>query len=114
VFVPLAEDEHGEDKGLWEPRPDEKFYVLVFGSQSQPKIARLTHTWVTFVRVKQHGEAQGAEIDYHIISWLPTTLEVRTFRFRVEPGYNLHLYETLQTVLKGVGARPAHPSGADA
>jgi hypothetical protein len=87
-------------KGLWEPRPDEKFYVLIFGSQSQPKIARLTHTWVTFVRVQQHGEAPAAEIDYHTISWLPATLDVRTWSFHVEQGYNLHLHETLQTVLK--------------
>jgi hypothetical protein len=87
-------------KGLWDPRPDEKFYVLVFGSQSTPKIARLTHTWAVFVRVQQHCEAPAAGIDYHVISWLPTTLEVHPWYFRVEQGYNLRLDETFQTVLK--------------
>jgi hypothetical protein len=87
-------------KGQWEPRPDEKFYVLIFGSQSKPKIPRLTHTWATFVRVQQHGAAQGAEIEHHTISWLPATLEIHLLDFHVEKGYKLHLHETFQTVLK--------------
>src|SRR5262245_37205047 len=73
-------------KGLWDPRPDEKYYVLIFGSQSQPKIARLTHTWATFVRVQQHGEAQGAEIDEHTISWLPTTLDLKQAKIPSSQG----------------------------
>jgi hypothetical protein len=86
--------------GTWEPRPDEKFYLILFGSQSIPKIARKTHTWGVIVRVHSRGEGQEAEIESHTISWLPASLKIRIFRFDVEPGVNLGLHETIRFVLK--------------
>lgn len=89
-----------DTRGMWEPRPDEKFYILIFGSQSKPKVASRTHTWLVVVRAPQHGEIQGPEIEYHTISWLPITTEVHPLTFRVEKGVNWSLHETLQIVLK--------------
>ncbi len=89
-----------DTRGMWEPRPDEKFYILVFGSQSKPKVARRTHTWVVLVRAQQHGGVPGPEIEYHTISWLPITTEVHPLKFQVEKGVNWSLAETLQIVLK--------------
>ncbi len=86
--------------GMWEPRPDEKYYLIVFGAQSTPKVARKTHTWGTIVRVRRKGEDQNAEIESHTISWLPATLKIRVFRFDVEPGIDLGLHETIRFALK--------------
>jgi hypothetical protein len=87
-------------RGMWEPRPDEKFYVLIFGSQSKPKIAGWTHSWAALVRVQQHGGSQGLEIESFTMSWLPATLEIHPWRFQVEKGHNFRLLETIQFVLK--------------
>jgi hypothetical protein len=29
---------------------DEFYYVMIFGSQSKPKLLQYTHTWATFIR----------------------------------------------------------------
>ena len=36
-------------------RGGEFYYVLIFGSQSSPKLLRYTHTWATFVRAVGEG-----------------------------------------------------------
>jgi len=80
-----------------EPVPDgERYFLLLFGSQSIPKQAVLTHTWATAVRVSADGNAEA--IEANTISWMPRTLEIRPFRFFVEPGVNLDLPTTLQLV----------------
>jgi hypothetical protein len=77
----------------------EFYYVMVFGSQSQPKQLRYTHTWATFVKATGEGTDPNAyAIEYNTISWLPKTLDVKVFRPWAEPGVNLDLYQTLQTV----------------
>ncbi|WP_152049408.1 hypothetical protein [Tautonia marina] len=78
---------------------DEQFYVLIFGSQSRPKLLRYTHTWATFVRAEGEGpDPAGWQIQHHTISWLPATLDVKVWNPRPEPGINLDLYETIATV----------------
>ena len=39
----------GETKG------DEFYYVMIFGSQSKPKLLQYTHTWATFIRAVGEG-----------------------------------------------------------
>ena len=81
-----------------EPVPDgEKYYLLLFGSQSVPKRAVLTHTWATVVRVDSPGTA-GSAFKAHTISWMPRALAIHPFRFHVEPGVNLDLAETMALV----------------
>jgi len=78
-----------------EPVPaDERYFLLLFGSESQPKRAVLTHTWATVVRVP----ADGGAIESHTISWMPKTLKIRPFAFQVEPGVNLDLPATMKLV----------------
>jgi hypothetical protein len=77
----------------------ERYYVLIFGSQSQPKRLRYTHTWATFIRAVGEGsDPNGYTLYHHTISWLPQTLEVRVWAPFPEPGVNLDLYETLRAV----------------
>ena len=74
-------------------------YVLIFGSQSQPKQLRYTHTWATFIRAVGEGpDPNGYTLDHHTISWLPQSLEVRVWSPFPEPGVNLDLYESLRAV----------------
>jgi hypothetical protein len=80
--------------------PGERYYLLVFGSQSIPKVPRYTHTWVTAVRVPA-GDVAGTQsgIEAHTISWMPATLSIRPWRFRVEPGVNLDLHTSMREML---------------
>ncbi len=78
----------------------EQCYLLIFGSQSAPKILKYTHTWATAVRVVW-DDANPARytIEQHTLSWLPASLNVRVLALRPEKGVNLDLYQTLNFVL---------------
>jgi hypothetical protein len=77
----------------------ERYYVLIFGSQSHPKLLRYTHTWATFVRaVGDEANPDRCTLYQHTISWLPETLAVRVWSPFPEPGVNLDLYQTLRAV----------------
>ena len=88
----------------WESdaRAEERYYIIIFGSQSTPRLARYTHTWATFV--KASGEGPDSCM-YHIdevftISWLPANLKVRALRLWAQQGVNLDLGTTLAYVLQ--------------
>jgi hypothetical protein len=77
----------------------ERYYILVFGSESHPKLLRYTHTWATFVKAVGEGENPDNWVVYaHTISWLPRTLNVRVWSPFPEPGVNLDLYQSLAAV----------------
>ncbi len=78
---------------------DEYCFAMIFGSESQPKRLRYTHTWVTLVRATGEGPDLNAyNLELSTISWLPQTLEVSVLRPWPEPGVNLDLYKTLDAV----------------
>jgi hypothetical protein len=80
-------------------RANERYYVLIFGSQSHPKLLKYTHTWATFVRaVGDEFDPDRCMLYQHTISWLPRTLNVRVWSPCPEPGVNLDLYQTLRVV----------------
>ena len=80
-------------------RGAERYYTMIFGSQSSPKLLRYTHTWATFIRVVGEGDdPNGYQVYQHTISWLPASLEVRTLALLPETGVNLDLYATLDAV----------------
>ena len=88
----------------WEPvaRGKERYYIIIFGSQSTPRLPRYTHTWATFVKASGEGPDSST---YHIdevftISWLPADLVVRSLRLRAQEGVNLDLEATLAYVLQ--------------
>ncbi|HEY2156793.1 MAG TPA: hypothetical protein VGH33_14275, partial [Isosphaeraceae bacterium] len=60
---------------------------------------RYTHTWATFIRVVGEGDdPRGYQVFQHTISWLPSSLVVRTWSPVPEEGVNLDLYATLDAV----------------
>ena len=73
----------------------ERYYGMVFGAQSHPKLARFTHSWVTVVKVPAGGVPEA-----HTISWMPATLNIRTLRPCVEPGVNLDLHASIVDCLR--------------
>jgi hypothetical protein len=77
--------------------PNEKYYALVFGSQRVAYLRpALTHTWVVSVRATWSDGCAEPQLDVHHISWLPATLDIAAYRFRVEPPVNLPLHETIR------------------
>ena len=72
--------------------PGEHYYLLIFGSQTTPKIPRFTHTWVTFVRVP----CPGAPAEQHTISWMPAKLFINTFQPFTEQGVNLSMTRSIE------------------
>jgi hypothetical protein len=74
--------------------PGERFYAIVYASQTVPRRPPYSHTWATVVRVVDHpGRAPSIEAD--TISWLPATLNIKPLRTRVEPGVNLGMHESI-------------------
>jgi hypothetical protein len=79
----------------------ERYYSMIFGSQSSPKLLRYTHTWPTFIRVVGEGDDPSAyQVFPHTIICLPASLNVRTWSPLPEKGVNLDLYATLDAVFK--------------
>jgi hypothetical protein len=84
--------------------PGERYYLLVFGAQTTPKLPRYTHTWVTFVRVPAPCPGRPPAVEPHSISWMPATLAIRPWQFTIEPGVNLDLDASVRMAL-GKGER---------
>jgi hypothetical protein len=62
-------------------------------------LLRLTHSWITFLRVSgESGDPDASWVGHHTISWLPATLDVKVWSPTPEPGVNLDLYQTLGIV----------------
>jgi hypothetical protein len=80
--------------------PGERYFLLVFGSQSTPKRPKYTHSWATVVKVTGCDGPEAPFVEEHTISWLPATLDVRPFSFCVEPGANLALHVTIEEMLR--------------
>jgi hypothetical protein len=74
---------------------DERFYVVVFASQSVPRRPAYSHTWATVVRAVERP-GQCPSLQAHTISWLPATLEIHPLDLCVERGVNLGLQETIK------------------
>jgi hypothetical protein len=83
-----------------EAPPGERYFVLVFGSQSTPKRPKYTHSWATVVKVSDCGASGAPTIEEHTISWMPASLDIRPLSFRVEPGTNLPLRFTIEELLR--------------
>jgi hypothetical protein len=80
--------------------PGERYFLLIFSSQSTPKRARYTHTWASVVKVTGCDGPGTLPIEEQTVSWLPVTLNVRPLSFRVEQGVNLPLHFTIEEVLR--------------
>jgi hypothetical protein len=78
----------------------ESYYVLVFASQSHPKLPRYTHTWATFVRAVGEGaDPDSYSLQSHTVSWLSAAIAIRPWDPRPEAGVNLDLHRTIAAVM---------------
>src|SRR4051812_20251337 len=76
------------------------FYVIIFGSEDDPKHLKYSHTFATFIRASGGGgDPSGYCVTSHTISWLPRSLDVRINQVHPEPGVNLGLDDTIRFVM---------------
>ena len=80
--------------------PGERFFVLVFGSQTKILHPKYTHSWATVVKVSGCDQPGTPKIEEQTISWMPATLNIRVFSPCVEPGTNLALHFTIEEMLR--------------
>lgn len=79
--------------------PGERYYLLVFGSQTTPRVPRYTHTWATVVKTLEAPGCAPQVAEVHTISWMPADLDIQPWQFTPEPGRNLGLHETIRMAL---------------
>lgn len=82
-----------------DPVPGEQYYMLVFGSDTTPRVPRYTHTWATVVKTVETPGCATQIAEAHTISWMPATLKIHPWQFTPEPGRNLALDETIRSAL---------------
>jgi len=76
---------------------NERYYMIVFGSQAEPNLPRFSHTFAAFAKVNSDGkDAKKDKIEISTISWLPATLNIMPLRLKPEEGKNFGLAETLK------------------
>jgi hypothetical protein len=80
--------------------PGERYFVLIFGSQSTPKRPKYTHSWATVARVTGCDGPRGPAVEELTISWMPESLDIQPLSFKVEPGKNLDLHFTIEEMLR--------------
>jgi hypothetical protein len=80
--------------------PGERYFVLIFGSQSTPLQPKYTHTWATVAKVTGCDGPGAPTVEEHTISWMPASLDIHPWSFRVEPGTNLPLNFTIEEMLR--------------
>jgi hypothetical protein len=73
-----------------------RYYMILFGGQSERFRPRTAHTWATYVKA-----VPGAPLEEFTISWLPASMDVRPSRLRAEPGINVPLHRTLELMTDG-------------
>ena len=83
-----------------EAPPGERYFVLVFGSQSTPERPKYTHSWATVVKVAGCDGPGAPTVEEYTISWMPASLDIRPWTFRVELGANLALHFTIEEMLR--------------
>ena len=82
-----------------DPAPGERYFLLVFGSETTPRVPRYTHTWATVVKTLEVPGCEPQVAEVHTISWMPADLVIHPWRFTPEPGRNLELHETVRMAL---------------
>ena len=76
-------------------RGSTNYYMIMFAVQSEPNVARLSHTFAAFVRAAGPEANPSAQLDVQTISWMPRSLEIEPLRMFPTQGVNLNLAETL-------------------
>ncbi|MCI0699610.1 MAG: hypothetical protein L0241_00795 [Planctomycetia bacterium] len=88
--------------------PDERYFLLLWGSDDATGRPAYVHTWATLIRIRTSDVGQcgtvtpgciDSALDVHTISWLPTKIEIDQLNFRVEPGANFELHASIKNSL---------------
>ena len=79
--------------------PNVRYFVLLFGSQSRPPVPRFVHSWSTVVKATTQPGSTQPELEVNTISWYPTSEVIHPWWFRIQPGTNLELHETIKRVI---------------
>ena len=80
--------------------PNERYYLILFGSQDWTRRPAYTHTWATLVRATETPGCSETALEVHTISWLPAKLDIDGLSRKVEPGHNFTLEETIRNSLR--------------
>src|SRR5260370_9267815 len=98
--------------------------MLMFAQQTEPNVARRSHTFAMFVRASGPEADPNAQIDVQTISWMPHNMKIEPLRMNPQPGANFSLADTLAwgrsfggsttmggqyATTKELSARPARP-----
>lgn len=75
----------------------EKYFVIVFGSQTVPPDPHYSHSFAVFI--KASGPPENTTICYHTISWLSLDGHFRLRKLLPQPGRNWELHETIRFAL---------------
>lgn len=73
---------------------EDRYYMMVFGAQTEPNVPRMSHVHAVFVHATTDKWGSRQIQQQHCISWLPRSLSVEPLRRVPEPGVNLGLAET--------------------
>src|SRR5687767_478237 len=93
-----------DDLARLPPRPGERYFLVLFGSQNVLRQPQYTHTSAALVRVRTADVGAGGTVtpgcidpalDVQMISWLPVTGKIDALSRDVEPARNFGLHETL-------------------
>jgi hypothetical protein len=92
------------------PAPNERYYLILFGSENWCRQPRHVHSWATMVRVVSDSCCRPIAIEPHTISWGPAKCcdpstaqwedQIRPWHFKVVPGFNMPLHPTIHVMLK--------------
>ena len=78
-------------------RAKDRYYMFLFGAQSEPKTVRLSHTFAVFVKASGTGVfPTDYRIETQTISWMPKSLAIQALRQTPVDGVNLSLAETFK------------------
>jgi hypothetical protein len=78
-------------------RADERYYMMIFGSQAAPNVVRHSHTFAVFVRAYGVGQfPDDYQVEAHTISWMPASGHIWPLRLGPVPGVNMSLADTFK------------------
>jgi hypothetical protein len=80
-------------------RAEETYYVMVFGSQQTPPRPKYSHSFAIFVKATRAAANQCWALEAHTISWMPASMELRSWAFLPEQGRSVDPYTTFNWVL---------------
>jgi hypothetical protein len=75
---------------------EDRYYMMVFGTQSDLAGPRLTHTFAMFVKATDAKEPEARQLETQSISWMPRSLDIRVMARLPEPGANLTVEDSLR------------------